>query len=331
MTYIDNPKFIHNLWTHFEDNPDVYLLRTSKGYFEVDKNDSELFLKFRGLCTGHNSQSEISDKTGIPLDKISDIIKSLEEIECLRIESDINLITDDIIYDKMKTACEMWAEQLEDSHLFNDVIHGNHDINILKGLLLETYHYIKDFPDCIKAARDNTSNNRLKEKLDIYYNQEKGHEVFILSCLEKLGLSSEEVTTSIPLVSTQSLLNLIKDLFVKYPYSVALVARVIEADEYNEDIAIEIRNALENNLKIDRNCLDGLIEHMAIDYSLGHSNLIDEHHEFIKVSNIEDAHIILNRIHDIKHSFDIQKLEILDYYGHTGNYIPRQRVDFFGV
>ncbi|MCM0148765.1 hypothetical protein KCN56_09350 [Photobacterium galatheae] len=331
MKYIEKPKFIHNLWSVFEEDPNVYSLRTSKGYFEVNKDDAEIFLKFRGLCTGHHTQEEIARLSEIPREKISNIIQALDEIECLRVESNSKLLTEYDIYQKVKTACEMWSEQLEDTHLFNDILNGDHSIQVLKGFLLETYHYIKQFPGCIQAGRNSTDIQPLKEKLDIYYQQEVGHEVFILSCLKKLGFTEEEVTQSIPLVSTQSILNMIQNLFEKYPCSVALVARVIEADTYSEDIATEIRNALENNLNIERDILDGLIEHMAVDYSLGHAELIHELREFILFPDIDDVHYVLNSIHDIKHAFDVQKLEIINYYTHVGNYVPRQKVDFFGV
>lgn len=34
---------------------------------------------------------------------------------------------------------------------------------------------------------------------------------------------------------------------------------------------------------------------------------------------------------DIKHAFNLQAIEIKDYYSGIGNYLPRQKVDYFGV
>lgn len=331
MDYIGNPKFIHNLWTYYNDCPDIYSLRTSKGYFEVDKQDAEDFLKFRGLCTGYNSQEKISEISGIPKKKISEMISSLNDIGCIRNIYDEDSISSSDIFYKICTACSMWAEQLEESHIFNAVLEGEYELNILKGLLLETYHYIRLYPECLKSARDSTDDEDLKNKLDIYYKQELGHEVYVIDCLIKLGFTKNEITESIPLVSTQSLLNMISSIFTKYPYSVPFIATVIEAEDYNEEIANNIRNAIQTNFGIGRDVLDGLIEHMKIDYELGHANIIDAYKNNIKIKNLSDAHDILNSIHDIKHAFDVQKLEIIDYYSHAGNYIPRQRVDYFGV
>lgn len=309
----------------------MYLLRTSHGYFEVNRDEAEIFLKMRQMFTGHNSQEKISKQIGISAEKVSSIITALAGIGCIRTETDIASLTDETIYLKLKTACEMWAEQLEDTHIFAAILAGKHGLSVLKGFLLETYHYIKGFPDCIRLARDNASIPELKLSLDTYYQQELGHETFILECLKKVGFSEKEVSTSIPLVSTQALLNLISDLFIRHPQTVALVARVIEADEYTEDTGEQIRAALEQHFNVGRDALDGLITHMAIDYSMGHADLIETHKKFIVFDNKDDVHFVFNRIHDIKHAFDLQKLEILDYYTHLGNYVPRQKVDYFGV
>ena len=59
--------------------------------------------------------------------------------------------------------------------------------------------------------------------------------------------------------------------------------------------------------------------------------ILDNNKHLISFANKNDVSDILNRIHDIKHAFDLQKLEIKDYYSHEGNYFPRQKVDFFGV
>jgi hypothetical protein len=331
MDYVKFPKLIHNLWTVYEEDPDTYILRTSKGHFEVSKEEAELFLTFRGYCTGHKSQKEIAALTSIPEEKISSVIQSLAEIESIRHEGKLDALSPAAIRQKMITACEMWAEQLGDTHLFTEILAGKHRIEVLNGFLLETYHYIKHFPDLLAVARDHADNPVLKNVLNEYHSQECGHEAFVLSCLEKAGFGEHEVETSIPLVSTNTILLLMKDLFEQFPCTVLLVARVIEADAYSDESVEYIREALRTRLHIDSTTLDGLIKHMEVDYQLGHAELLNNHKDLIILPNKADAHFILNRIHDIKHAFDLQKLEIVDYYTHKGNYVPRQKVDFFAV
>ena len=55
---------------------------------------------------------------------------------------------------------------------------------------------------------------------------------------------------------------------------------------------------------------------------------------FLAAEAIRDEqtlHDIVNKLHDLKHAFDVQKLEIEHYYARKGNYVPRQFVDFFAV
>lgn len=122
-----------------------------------------------------------------------------------------------------------------------------------------------------------------------------------------------------------------EDLFIKYPITVFLLSRIIEADEFSEENAEFVRSKIKEHFNLDRNSLDKLMLHAKVDFDLGHSNLIYKNKSLITLEDKNDAHFILNRIHDIKHAFDLQKIEIIEYYNHTGNYIPRQKVDFFGV
>jgi hypothetical protein len=331
MYFQKKPKFIHNLWTPYDDDPLHIQLRTSKGYFEVDKIDAALFLKIRSLCTGNRTQEEIAVLTKIPIAKVNEIIDSLASIGTIRQEEDIQLISDNDFRNKLLIACEMWGEQLAETNLFLEILSGNHPVNVFKGFLLETYHYIKDFPEILHCAAEKAIDSNLKEEIFNYYLQELGHESFIMLDLMKLGFSEKEVENSVPLVSTQTIIWLMKDLFERFPFTVFLVAKVIEADDFDENLGDEIRDSIQTNLQVDRSTLDGLIEHMKVDYSLGHSQLLEKNLQYIIFEEKEAIHFVINRIHDIKHAFDLQKLEIIQYYTQEGNYIPRQRVDYFGV
>lgn len=72
-------------------------------------------------------------------------------------------------------------------------------------------------------------------------------------------------------------------------------------------------------------------EHVKIDSHLGHSRLLEDNVKFLDDINVNNLHIIINKLHDIKHAFDLQKIEIENYYGKVGNYLPRQFVDFFAI
>ncbi|MDE9445080.1 hypothetical protein [Xenorhabdus bovienii] len=146
-----------------------------------------------------------------------------------------------------------------------------------------------------------------------------------------MGMRKEEVETSIPLVSTSNIINMMKALFVKYPESIFLVAKVIESHDYDEnEVKIAIDNINETyNLK--QGTLEPFFEHSKIDYEFGHSQLLEKAKSLINFNDVDKVSYVLNAIHDIKHAIDLQCLEIEEYYTKQGNYIPRQRVEYFGV
>lgn len=324
--YQTSPKFVHNLWTTNED--DEYYLRFTAGLYEVEKEDARDFYKIRSYCTGHNTVAEISSKTDIPIQRIEEMVASLNEIGMVRNET--KSANEDFL-GKAIQACEMWAEQVEENHLFNKFLYGDTNRNVLIGFFMETYHYIKAFPSIINAAIDNTDNPELKMVLTEYKQQETGHESFILSTLLKLGMKQAEVESSVPLVSTLNLISMISALFRTHPSTVFLIAKVIESHDFDQ---AEVTKAIEDitqHYDLEPGTLEPFFQHSQIDYELGHSRLLDEHSHLVSLGDLEKTSFILNAIHDIKHAIDLQCLEIEEYYSKEGNYIPRQRVDYFGI
>jgi hypothetical protein len=68
-----------------------------------------------------------------------------------------------------------------------------------------------------------------------------------------------------------------------------------------------------------------------IDEGLGHTSRVERNQHLITVGSEAALHRLVNRLHDIKHAFDLQKLEIVHYYSNVGNYVPRQFVDYFAI
>ena len=133
----------------------------------------------------------------------------------------------------------MWGEQLHDTHILNDILSGECSFHQFQGFLLETYHYIKMFPDVLSYAERCAQLPELKELLHNYTQQEIGHEGFVLSALMDTGVTFAEVEASVPLVSTQNILNLLKELFVDYPWTPLFVAKVIEEGDFSS-MVVEI-------------------------------------------------------------------------------------------
>ncbi len=330
--YSKFPKFRHNLWTSFDSNPEITYLTVSHSKFEVPTEEAQKFLKFRSFCTGHNTLEDIAIKSGINKTEINEIVQSLTDADVLhRPLQALESLSDDEVIETLSNACEIWSEQLAETHLAVNIFKGTTSKKTMIGWLLETYHYIKNFPRALEVAEATCQDTKLKAILSEYKNQEENHEIFVLKTLQKLGLSKDEVETSIPLVTTRLIQLLMEELFRLEPASVLLVARIIEADDYSEEQIAQLKLSLKEQYEISEDAFDDFFKHVEIDEKLGHSQLLEKHKTYLAKIDRSKLHQIVNKLHDLKHAFDAQKLEILHYYNHEGNYFPRQFVDYFAI
>jgi pyrroloquinoline quinone (PQQ) biosynthesis protein C len=325
------PKFRHNLWTNFADEPDVTYLTVSHGKFKVATGEAQEFLKIRGLCTGHHDLPEIAQRSGLTLERTREIVRSLVEGDVLRQEARpfAELGAADI-QAGLLAAAGIWAEQLRETHIAVDVFNGTVSRRVATGWLLETYHYIRQFPAALEVAA-RAASGELRQVLAEYARQERGHETFVEQTLVRLGLRPEEIRQSVPLATTRLIDLLMREMFAAVPCSALLLASIVEADDLAEGELPGLQEAFARHHGAPADCLAPFFQHSQIDSEFGHGRLAHEHVSLLQFRDGDELHETVNRLHDIKHAFDAQKLEIKDYYGREGNYFPRQRVDFFSI
>jgi len=334
MQYLQsNPKFRHNLIFTYSDKPKEAYIVASHSTFQVSQKDAQEFLKIRSFCTGYNEISAISEKSGISTKKINKILQSLYDADMFRRPArNLTLIDKSEIVNQLLVLSKMWGKQLEETYIAADLNAGDSTKNSLIGWLFETYHYIKNFPQAIWTAYKYAADTELKNVYAEYYRQEQGHEKFILECLIRLGFKQDEIVNSIPLVATRLICLMMDELFKYCPESLLLIANIIES---NEDSTLDdfrsFRLSLEKKYSLPDGSLIALQKHSELDYQLGHASLAKKHEKFLYNITCEKIHILINLIHDIKHAFDAQSMEIKEYYNQVGNYIPRQPVDYFSI
>lgn len=325
------PKFRHNLWTSYYDNPSVMILTVSHGDYEVSVQEANEFIKMRPHCTGFNTKSDIANKSGLKTEEVNKILTSLKDAEILHLPFvDLDKVSDQQIQDTLLAATRIWGEQLAETSISRDIFLGRTSKQVILGWLLETYHYVKDFPNTLEVALY-ASEGKLSEILNNYMLQERGHEKFIAECLIKGGLTKEEIEESIPLISTRTISFLLKELFQFEPISVLLVASIIEADEFSEEDSYEVTKKIALDNSFPEDIFAPFLKHVEIDNQMGHQKLLENNIEILKLIDKNKLHQIVNMLHDLKHAFDLQKLEIYEYYDKSGNYFPRQKVDFFAI
>jgi len=329
--WVSQPKFRHNLWTTYDDQPDTTYLVVSHGKFEIPKQEADTFLKMRTHCTGYHSVPEIARRSGVEQEQAKAIIDALiaEGIGRPAYRS-LSEMTEEETREVLFAACRIWGEQLSETYLASDIRAGKVPREVVIGWLLETYHYIRAFPYAIAHAAKHAT-GELAQVLTEYATQEQGHEAFILQSLVSLGFKREEVVDSLPLVSTRLVDMLMRELFADAPAAALLVAAVVEAGDLDDSEANDFCAGVATHYDFPEGALTPFKEHMLIDARLGHGKLHERHAELIHFRDENQIHNVVNRMHDIKHAFDLQSLEIAHYYSRVGNYVPRQFVDFFAV
>lgn len=319
-----HPRLRENLW-HLEPETGRAVLITPEARFEVELPEAERFLRMRSFCNGHHSVEEIARGSGLPEAEVRSTLESLEEARVLCAPSPPRgRVRPEVAREALLRACRIWGEELRLSYVGNELVQGGLSRTVLLGWLLEMYHYVRDFPEAIaQAAR--AAQGELQRVLNRYTAQERGHELFLVRTLENLGLKREEIEGSTPLVSTRLVGLLMRELFAIEPAAALLVAALVEAQEFDEP---QIRLFQERIFQLygdSEEALGPVFEHQRVDVQMGHARLLEDHLELLAVEDVETLDRLVNGLHDLKHAFDLQGLEIKEYYGTLGGkYFPRQ-------
>ncbi|MGB7196642.1 MAG: iron-containing redox enzyme family protein [Collimonas pratensis] len=329
-TLFNYPRLRENLWQVQADSPHSYV-ETLDSEYQVPTDQALAFLPIRSHCTGYNSLAEIEQRSGVPETDVLSILLCLAQAgitlpgKALSAAPDV---TPELVRDKLQRISAIWSRELSREFVANELLGGDLPKTVLLGWLLEMYHYVRDFPQAI-AHGAACASGELQHLLARYAAEETGHENFVLQTLVNLGLKEEEVKESRPLVSTRLIAFLLRELFELEPAAVLLVAAVVEAQDVPADKLDEFQARLEYRHALPAGAMKPYFQHQAIDASLGHSQLLAENIKLFQVHDIETLDKIVDKLHDLKHAFELQSQEIKMYYGElTGKYFPRQAVTF---
>jgi hypothetical protein len=329
------PKLRENVWHIAENaNPDdpTYLITVS-GQYELPAIYAKNFLKIRPFCTGHHSIKSISAKTDVSIEEIFAFINIFSDIGLLSCEASPQACLDSAkVRETLMQIVKIWANELHSVYIANELALEGHSKTVLVGWLLEMYHYVRDFPAALRVGADRAQ-GELKDILSRYASEEESHEEFVLQTLINLGLKEAEVKASAPLVSTRCIGLLLRELLEFEPEATLLAAALLEAADFDEENIMNYKKRLSLLYDIPDNALDPYFAHQKIDYELGHQRLLVDNLDSIRITDLQRLDETVNKLHDLKHAFELQSLEIKSYYGEplNGRYIPRQQMLYMSV
>ncbi len=310
------------------DSGSEAVLITTAGEFDVPLGDARRFLRIRGHCTGHHAAGAIALRAGIPLAEVEATLDWLRDYDLLAPDDAPSRFDVEEVRALLLSVSRIWSEELQRTFIGNEFALGQLPKEVLIGWLIEMYHYIRDFPYAIEHAADHATGG-LRDVLLDYAGQERGHEEFVLRTLENLGMRREEVESSAPFVSTRSVAMLMRDIYARCPAAVLIVAAMVEAQDFDEEQISAFRRKLAEHYDVDPAAFEPYFRHQEIDVGFGHAELLARNLPLIDITDAAVLDRLVNDLHDLKHAFDLQGLELKEYFGVAeGRYLPRQRVSF---
>lgn len=323
------PRLRENLW-QIDPQAAQARVETMDGTFEVPTEQAFAFAAIRSHFTGHNTPQQVADRSGTPYPAVLQMLAALSDAGLTVTEgaSPSGGASLPWIRARLMRASTLWSGALSRQFVANELADGILPKTVLLGWLLEMYHYVHDFPEAI-ACGASRATGELAKLLQRYVAEERGHERFVLQTLVNLGLGAGEVMSSQPLVSTRLIGLLMRELFALAPESVLLVAALVEADDVPAPQLDGFREQLERTYQLPAGAMEPYFRHQAIDASLGHSKLLSDNMALFNLGEGAVLDQVVNKLHDLKHAFELQSQEIKMYYGDlAGKYFPRQPMRF---
>ena len=233
---------------------------------------------------------------------------------------------------RLQRIIALWSEELGRTFIGNSLLDGNTSKTILIGWLLETYHYVRDFPEAIAAGAARAPAGPLKSVLQRYAEEERGHEGFVLAALENIGVSRPEVRQPTPRLHP---FNRPADARALHPRSRlrAVDGGAGRGPGAGRRAGGRIPGPAGDNVRPAQGRACALIfEHQALDARLGHCRLFADNLDCFDITEPDLLDQLTDKLHDLKHAFDLQGLEIRQYYGVLdGKYLLRQPMPFAAV
>lgn len=156
--------------------------------------------------------------------------------------------------------------RLYNTRLMKEVESGTLPLNVYKGFVKETYHYVKHTTRFFVAAASRMPEEyeRSRKNLIEYAADESGHEVYLLNDLRALGMVEEEVRNSEPLIETEALTGYHYYLAV-FGNPVGIWGNVYAVEGFSNDKSAKAAETLMKSLNLPKGAVSFLISHGKFD------------------------------------------------------------------
>lgn len=332
MQNLEFPRLRHfTMLATSEEDPLSIIVGTE--HFELKEllGGRNKFLEVKSYFDGRHSINQISSLTGVNENDILQMTLQFQELGILRTEKKSDTIPVNEFISRVNESCIMWQRQVGFHRLFSLLETKNVRKQVFVGFILETYHYVNSAAKHIGTAVTHCQRPGWQKLLTDYFVDEFEHGELYLKSLEKMGLNRDEVISAHPIIGTMSLINMLCEIGRTSSLGYIACTSLFEANKDDFEKAKQKMEAIGDSYGFSPEILSDVISHMEQDIQMNHISLLSQALEGQSVISSEDAHIAVNCLHDLKHSYDQFHDQILQYYTDISNYIPRLKVDYFSL
>lgn len=293
--------------------------------------DRATFLEVKRRLDGRHSIADIAAASGLHDSEVREIVATFAGLGLLRRPQPVATIPMAEFRRQITTTAGMWRRQIGYHRLFQGLDRGVHRREVLDGLLIETYHVVRNASRHIAVAVAHADSPAAADAFAGYLADERDHGGMMLECCRRLGMDPARVTAAHPLIGTMSLLAMLSEIGRASTLAYAVSTGLFEAAAPELPGAADHMAGIAAAYGLDADVFAPLLDHARGDVAAGHSSLFETIYGGTATISAAEAHACVNWMHDLKHAYDQYHDQILQYYSDASNYIPRLRVDYFSL
>ena len=326
----DRPNIKHSTTREFSSDEPLLMI-VGDQYFELTEEigSRDDVLTVKRYLDGRHTVQEVAERSGVDVESVQDIVDTFAEFGLLSVPQPIDRVPGAVFVKQVENACRMWGQQIGFHPLFSGVENGQLRPEVLLGLVIETYHYIKSAARHISTAIAYCRDDRLIPLLSQHFADEWDHARHLISGIEAMGVPAAHLATAHPIIGSWSLANNLCEIARQDTLSYIACTSLFEARAEDYEAGAEGLRAAASQAGFPAEAVEPLLTHMRLDVEAGHAGLLQEAIDIIGDVRAEDAHRVVNNVHDLKHSLDQFHDQILHFYSDISNHIPRSKMDFF--
>ncbi|WP_078409907.1 thiaminase II/PqqC family protein [Priestia abyssalis] len=296
--------------------------------FEITPEDESLdtISKFIDLLDGKNTFEDLSNKTGISLDKVKEYVTFLDrellitdgEFEKNPFTSGLEFIID------LEYKVSDWMKVLDSNPFWIELKEGTLAKNAIIGHTIENYLILEkeyDFDGPIMSFEQNLER---REILHEFYKEEHGHDELVLKSLTNIGISREELNKSVPLVYTEGLCNLLNLWSNEDPLSFMASLYILEGVDWEPDTFIQ---EISTKYDLPKGFISPQVSHADLNQGHGHGNLTRHLFNTFTLIEKEDQQRITSNLKLLVDTLNEFYKEIHRYYTNPENPLLRKVVE----